>query len=184
MTWNRSCGQLWIQGYVWMYGGGEIKHDCVECDASTHFRNKKKAYLKVKIEESETNSNIKNFRDLYRGINDFKKVYQPITNVVKDEKSDLVADSYSIVARWRNYFSQLWNVHGVSDIKHTAEPLMPEPSAFEVELATKKLKSHKLPGIDQITAELIKEGGRTIHHEIHKLITSIWSKEELPEEWK
>ena len=137
-----------------MYGGGEIKHDCVECDASTHFRNKKKAYLKVKIEESETNSNIKNFRDLYRGINDFKKVYQPITNVVKDEKRDLVADSYSIVATWRNHFSQLLNVHGVNDIKHTAEPLMPEPSAFEVELATKKLKSHKLPGIDQIPAEL------------------------------
>ena len=47
---------------------------------------------------------------------------------------------------------------------------MPEPSAFEVQLATEKLKSHKSPGIDQIPAELIKAGGRTIHHEIHKLI--------------
>ena len=58
-------------------------------------------------------------RDLYRGINDFKKGYQPITNIVKDEKGDLVADSYSIVARWRNYFSQLLTVHGVNDVKHT-----------------------------------------------------------------
>jgi len=31
---------------------------------------------------------------------------------------------------------------------------------------------------------LIKAGGRTIHSEIHKLIISIWNKEELPEEWK
>jgi len=31
---------------------------------------------------------------------------------------------------------------------------------------------------------LIKTGGRTIHCEIHKLIISIWIKEELPEEWK
>ena len=47
---------------------------------------------------------------------------------------------------------------------------MPEPSAFEVELAIEKLKRHKSPGIDQIPAELIKAGGRTIRYEIHKLI--------------
>ena len=53
---------------------------------------------------------------MYRGINDFKKGYQPRRNIVKDEKGDLVADSHSIVARWRNYFSQLRNVHGVKDV--------------------------------------------------------------------
>ena len=36
---------------------------------------------------------IGNLRDLYRGINDFKKGYQPRTCIVKDEKGDLVADS-------------------------------------------------------------------------------------------
>jgi len=59
-----------------------------------------------------------------------------------------------------------------------------EPNAAEVELAIDKLKSHKSPGIDQIPAELIKEGSRTIYLEIHKLITSICKKEKLPEEWK
>jgi hypothetical protein len=49
---------------------------------------------------------------------------------------------------------------------------VPEPSACEVELATEKLKSYKPPGIDQIPAELIKAGGRTIRCEIHKLIIS------------
>src|SRR5215469_16281959 len=67
---------------------------------------------------------------------------------------------------------------------HTVEPLVPEPSAFEVELAISKLKNHKSPGVDQIPAELIKHGGRTICCAIHKLIISIWNKEELPDEWK
>jgi len=67
---------------------------------------------------------------------------------------------------------------------HTAEPLVPEPSAFEVEWAIGKVKSHKSPGIDEIPAELIKAGGGTICGEIHKLITSMWKKEKLPEEWK
>jgi len=125
---------------------------------------------------------------LYRGINDFKKGYRHRCNIVKDEKGDLVADSHSIVARRRKYFSQLFNVHGVKDVgqaeTHTEEPLVLEPSAAEVELAIDKLKSHKPPGIDQIPAELIKAGSRTICLEIHKLITSIWKKEKLSEEWK
>ena len=58
------------------------------------------------------------------------------------------------------------------------------PSAFEVELASEKLKNHKSPGIDQVPAELIKAAGRTICCEIHKLIISLWNKEEFPDEWK
>jgi len=127
-------------------------------------------------------------RDLYRSISEFRNGYQARFNIVKDEKGDLVADSHSIVARWRNYFSQLFHVHGVKDVGqaeiHTVEPLVPEPSASEVKLAIKKPKSHKSPGIDQIPAELITAGGGTICLEIHKLITSIWKKEKLPEEWK
>jgi hypothetical protein len=118
---------------------------------------------------------------LYRGINDVKKGYQPRTRIVKDEKGDLVADSHSIMVGWRNYFSQVLNVYGVSDVRqveiHTAELLVPEPSALEVELAIEKLKSHKSPGTDQIPAELIKAGGRTICCAIHKLIIAIWNKE-------
>ena len=83
----------------------------------------------------------------------------------------MVTGSYSILARWRDYFSQLLNVHGVHDVRqtetHTAEPLVPEPSAFEVDMAIEKLKSHKSPGIDQIPAELIKEGCRKNHSQIH-----------------
>jgi hypothetical protein len=45
----------------------------VRRDVSRHFRNKKMAYLKDKIEELETNSKNNNIRDLYRGINDVKK---------------------------------------------------------------------------------------------------------------
>jgi len=60
---------------------------------------------------------------------------------------------------------------------HTAGPLVPEPSASEVELAIEKLKSHKSPGIAQIPAELIKAGSRKICSDIHKLIISISNKE-------
>ena len=107
--------------------------------ASRHFRLKKKEYVKAKIDELETNSKIKSIRDLYRGICDFKKGYQP-GNIVQVEKIDLVTDCHSILARRRNHFSQLLNVHGVNDVRqaeiHATEPLVPEPSTYEVEMAT------------------------------------------------
>jgi hypothetical protein len=58
---------------------------------------------------------------------------------VKDENGDLLADSHNIVNRWKNYFSHLSNVHRASDVRqieiHRAEPLVPDPRTFEVEIA-------------------------------------------------
>jgi hypothetical protein len=65
-----------------------------------------------------------------------------VLNIVKDEKGDLDAHPNSILARWRNHFSQLLNVHGVKDVRQTkiyaAEPLVPEPSIFEIYMAIEK----------------------------------------------
>jgi hypothetical protein len=54
--------------------------------------------------------------------------------------------------RWKNYFGQLLNVHRVNDVRqteiHTAASLTLQPSSFEGEIATEKLKRYKLPGTD------------------------------------
>jgi len=63
----------------------------VRREVSRHFRNKKKAYLRAKIEELETNSKTQNIRDLYRGISDFKKGYQPrCTRVIQKVKAKYI----------------------------------------------------------------------------------------------
>jgi hypothetical protein len=41
---------------------------------------------------------------------------------------------------------------------------------------------NKSPGSDQIPAELIQAESKTLQSEIHKLINSIWNKEELPDQ--
>jgi hypothetical protein len=67
----------------------------VRREASRHFRNKKTEYQKATIHELETKSKIKNIRGLFWGINDLKNGYEPRTNIVKDEKGDLVTDFHS-----------------------------------------------------------------------------------------
>jgi hypothetical protein len=76
-------------------------------EVSRHFRNKKREYMKDRINEVASNSKNENIRDLYRGINELKKGYQPRSNLVKAENGDLLADSHIILNRWKNYFSQL-----------------------------------------------------------------------------
>jgi hypothetical protein len=61
----------------------------------------------------------KNIRDLYKKTNDFKKGYQPETNLVKDEKGNLLANPHKILNRRKNYFCQLLNVHGVGSVKQS-----------------------------------------------------------------
>jgi hypothetical protein len=85
---------------------------------------------------------------------------------VKDQNGDLLADSHNILNRWKYCYSQLLNVHRVSNVKqietHTAEKRVPDPSHFEVETATATLKMYNSPGSDQIQSELMEAGGRNI----------------------
>jgi hypothetical protein len=123
--------------------GDDLKN--LRRESRRRFRKKKREHVKGKINELETNNKNKNIRDLYRGINEFKKGYQPRINIIKDENGNLLADPQSVLNRWKNFFNHVINVHGVHDIRqmyiHMAEPLLPEPSLVEVKIATGKLKS-------------------------------------------
>jgi hypothetical protein len=51
------------------------------------------------MNELERESKYKNMRDLYRGINELKKGYEPRTDLVRDENGDLLADSHNSLNR-------------------------------------------------------------------------------------
>jgi hypothetical protein len=125
---------------------------------------------------------------LYRGINEFKKGYQPRINIINDENGNLIADPQDVLNRWKDFFNQVLNVHGAHDVRqmdiHTVELLVPQPNLVKVEIAIEKLLRYKSPSIDQILAKVIKAGGESLRSRIHKLICSIWTKEELPQQWK
>jgi hypothetical protein len=109
-------------------------------ETSRIFRNKKREYLRGKINEFETNNKNKNIRNFYKGINEFEKEYQPRINIIQ----------HDIVLNMRkNFFNQVLNVHGLHGVTEmdirTAEPLIPEPSLVEVEIAIGNLKSYNPP---------------------------------------
>jgi hypothetical protein len=76
-----------------------------------------------------------------------------------DERADLLAN-HKILNKCKNEFCHLLYMEGVGGVRqtetHTAEPFVPEPSAFEVEVAVGKLKKYKSLGVDQIPEDLIQ----------------------------
>jgi hypothetical protein len=87
-TWfDKGCSKLLDQRnkakLQWLQDSSEINGDNlnnVRCEASRYFRNKEREHLKDKINELAMNSKMNNIRDLYRGINEFKRGYQPRNN--------------------------------------------------------------------------------------------------------
>jgi hypothetical protein len=103
----------------WVQDPREINGDnlnIIRRETSRHFINKKREYLKDKIDEFATSTKSKNIRDLYIRMNEFMRGYQPRSNLVMDENGDLLADCHNILNRWKNCFSQLLNIHSVGDV--------------------------------------------------------------------
>jgi hypothetical protein len=63
-------------------------------EASRQLKDREKGTMN---ELATNNNKSKNIADHYRGINEFKRAYQPRNNLVKDENGDLLADSHSIL---------------------------------------------------------------------------------------
>jgi hypothetical protein len=75
---------------------------------------------------------------------------------VKDENGDLLTDSHNILNRWKTC----------------------DAETFE------QLKKYNSPGSEKIPAEVIQAQGEILLSAIHKLINSVWNKEELSDQWK
>jgi hypothetical protein len=50
----------------------------------------------ISVNELATSNRNRNIRDLYRGINEFQKGYQPRNNLVTNEKGGLLAECHNI----------------------------------------------------------------------------------------
>ena len=73
-----------------------------------HFRTKTE-YLKIKTNETESNSKARNTGAFQRSVNEVKKCYQPTANLIKYENFKLLAHSHSTLNGWTKHLCQLLN---------------------------------------------------------------------------
>ena len=114
--------------------------------------------------------------------------------------SPLTTDTAKL-ARWEEHFSSVVNcgvevseasfenLPVISPSGHPGEPpdlddLCAPLSEEEICTAISQLKNSRAPGMDGITAEMIKLGGAESVRWFKSLFDTIWHKEEVPEDWK
>ena len=101
--------------------------------------------------------------------------------------------------RWREHFDEVCNVSTEvaervldtipevptpeTDGGSSDENLSVEPSEDKIRAAIKQLKNGRAPGVDMVTAELLKLGGETVVRWLAQLAASIWRSESVPDDW-
>ena len=128
-------------------------------------------------------------RDMFRHV----KSLQPRTSsiqIVKDKDDNALSTAESRRERWREHFSELLNLLAMPDpavlgtLPDLASSNMEAPLRLEeVQLALKELRSNRAPGIDSITAELLRAGGPALEEELFSLLTEVWNSERIPKDW-
>jgi len=105
-----------------------------------------------------------------------------------NEKGELFTDKREIVKLFRKHFEILLNRQGQDSTNedmtyHTVEPDIGEPKQEEVTRIIGTLKNNKSPSENKIPAELLKKGGKDLINALYGIISEVWKRETMPEEW-
>ena len=112
--------------------------------------------------------------------------FRPAINTIKNEACVILCDREHVKDRWREYCSKLYKknpnltTHNTHWNDSTSEP---PPIFEEVKEAIKELKVEKSPGNNEVTAEMIKNGGDNVEKFFHRLCTCIWHEKKWPDDW-
>ena len=142
-------------------------------------------HINEQCQKIEKNSITNSTKDLYQEWETFLEISNQKTDTIKDENGQILCDGDRVKERWREYCSELYKKN--ENITSQAVNLQnienePPPLLREVEEAIKELKNEKSLGDDEVTAELIKNGGENVVIFYHKLCTKVWIEKNWPEE--
>lgn len=154
-------------------------------------RTAKESWVNQLCNQVESDLQRGNSKSAYKAIKTLTTTRQPKNNAIEDASGNLVVAPEAISQRWTDYCKELYNfpiqpdrtfIEGASVPNRESSIDSPFLEA-EVVQAIKQLKNGKAPGIDNIPAELIKQGGHRIVDAMHKICNQIWTSKTWPENW-
>jgi hypothetical protein len=156
-------------------------------------RRKKKEMIQKQVEELEKFNKPNERRKFHKAVDQQKRGFQPKLTGCKSKGGRKLGEEKEVLDRWTEYFEELLNAgKGNEDPEIVRRDNGPgvddgqcEPPTYEeAGRNIQKLKNNKALGEVNITAELIKYGGKAVREAVHKLITLIWETEQIPDNWR
>ena len=154
-------------------------------------RNDRKNWYGKVADNLETAAKKNNMREVYQLKNTIIGKSSRRATQIRDANGQIIKDEASRLQRWASYFEDLLNADEPDELfdfsAHT--PLteldvdMSLPTRGEVDKAIGLLKRNKAPGIDNITPELLKDGGDNIKDWLLRICQLAWTRETTSKEW-
>ena len=151
----------------------------------------KRRRLNNLAEEAETAARNNCSGDLYQLIRKIAGQRRNMTTI-KDKEGKRLVNEDEVLERWREHFEGVLNVP-LPDIPLPEIDQAPDVitsiktgdiSIAEIKRAIHRLKNGKSPGIDAISAEMLKCSENDAVKQLHLLFNSIWKDQCVPEDWK
>lgn len=112
------------------------------------------------------------------------------TAAVKGKEGKLLKSKSDRLARWKEHFQEVLNREAPDQPPEEGEDKPDEldidveaPNLEEIQKAVNSLKNGKAPGVDQVTAEMLKADSKTTSSEFKKIFDIIWEEEQVPTQW-
>jgi len=94
--------------------------------------------------------------------------------------------------RWKEHFEEVLNQPEPLSTPDFGDIVMADSlkvykgniNLEEVQRAVSSLMNNKAPGVDEISAEMLKHGKETVAEQLAELFSMIWQNLEVPEDWK
>ena len=136
-------------------------------------------------------ANSKNSRLFYQIIKELYGPQQSIFAPLKSKDGATLRRPEDIKKRWCEHDSKLLNRHpvvdeSVLDIIWQHDPIMAldeVPSRGEIKASVSQMNNNKVPGMDGITAEILKNGAEKMIDLLEQVIQSVWEHEVL-QDWR
>ncbi|KAG0712996.1 TBC1 domain family member 16 [Chionoecetes opilio] len=150
--------------------GNRDQHRALSCRTRTLLGRDKERYVRSLAEDVEGHLNANDLRPAYRALKKLRSKSPSRASAIRTADGRLVSDMDGQMARWAEYFGQLFTVDPPTEQLHTtglqavdADPPIDEtaPSLDEVREAVAKLRGGKAAGVCNISAELLKAGIRS-----------------------
>jgi hypothetical protein len=136
---------------------------------------KKESWIRELMQEVEVNNR------------DSRKLYELIKHGNSTSKKTQRIDN----KRWETYYTELFReekeITGRKKEKAEMEDSNNEddaPSYDEYMEIIAQLKTKKAAGPDQISNELIKQGGHELLSRVYRILVAVWQSETMPQEWR
>jgi len=170
-----------------------VEYSSTDKSVKRSLRRDKREWLDKLAQEAQTSANNGNMKGVYDITKRICKERPKQIDSVKDKNGKLLTNEKEVKMRWKEHFHEVLNrpepenpaeINMEQEGVHELEIDVTPPTKDEIRCTIKTIKNGKAPGIDNITAELLKADIETATDQIHKITSIVWNTEQIPDDWR